>query len=91
MRFVDCVDYGDAKVEIITGLAMVVETDTDHVEVIHYLAHVMPDGSMENRIVSRQRWSKRDLAQARMLLEGALAAFARQGEARPCAAVAVMH
>jgi hypothetical protein len=83
MRFADCVDYGDANTEIVDGLAMVAEIDEDHIEIMHYRAHVMPDGSVENRIVSRHRWSKRKLAQAKLLFEEALATFERQKVERP--------
>jgi hypothetical protein len=92
MRFItDCVDYGDASTELITGLAMVVEVDDDAIEVLHYRTHIMPDGSTENRIVGRHRWSRRNLAQAQVLLENAMTAFQRQHGEKRVALLATAH
>lgn len=52
MRFVDCVDYGDAPTILISGPASISLID-DNVQIIHFVRVKMVDGLIENRAACR--------------------------------------
>jgi hypothetical protein len=52
MRFVECVDYGDAQTIFVSGVASVSLISHTQVQIAHYQSRVMPDGTLENRIVA---------------------------------------
>lgn len=58
MRFVDCVDYGDAPTICVTGPASICLVDDD-IQITHFVKIAMPDGSIENRVACRLRISWR--------------------------------
>ncbi len=56
MRFVECVDYGDAMATVITGVASISLISPNQVQIALYQTRELPDGTVENRIVEYQVW-----------------------------------
>jgi hypothetical protein len=56
MRFVECVDYGDAPTTAITGVASVSLISPSQVQIALYQTRELPDGTIEHRIVEYQIW-----------------------------------
>ncbi len=52
MRFVDCVDYGDAPTILVSEPALISFVD-DNVHEIYCVKVQMPDGSIERRVACR--------------------------------------
>jgi len=58
MRFVEAVDYCDVRAEFVSGVAMVSLVSPNVVEVTHYKAVELSDGTIENRVTQRTLWDK---------------------------------
>jgi hypothetical protein len=56
MRFVECIDYGDAPAITITGVASVSLISPSQVQIALYQTRELPDGTIENRIIEYQIW-----------------------------------
>lgn len=84
MRFVECVDYGEVPTNSITGVASISLISPGQVQVALYQTRVLPDGSVERRIVEYQIWDK-----ALWLDAGSIAREAREAIVRDLMPVCV--
>lgn len=74
MRFVECVDYGDAPTTFITGVASISLVSLGVVEIAFYRAVEQSDGTVERRVVEHQIWDRAVwLAEVARFREGRLA------------------
>lgn len=60
MRFVEFVDYGEAKETFISGVAQIEQIAPGTVRVSFYSARATTEGTIENRIVHHQVWDLRE-------------------------------
>ena len=58
LRFVDCVDYGDAPTICVSGPADISLVD-DEIQITYFMRVKLDDGSFENRAMCRLRLSWR--------------------------------